>query len=886
MINERKEEVRISDDRLLGTVRDVSDLKEHAYEIERLNCLYATLSQVNQTIVRVSSREELFQEVTRVLVEFGKFTMAWIGLVNPATQEVEVAAQQGDETGYLQRIEIFADDGPTGRGPVGTAIREGRPYICNDFINDPCTLPWREAAAKSGWRSLAAFPIRQGGLVCGVLTIYDVEVNFFGEREVALLEEAATDTSFSLDNLEREALRERAEEELCKSEEKFRNLFNNAEIGIFRSRLDGYEVLDVNQKFLEIIGRTREEVLGRPSVILWADQREREKMIQRLLSDGRVSGFEYEMLNPLSGIRNCLTSLVLYRDQGILEGSILDITERRQAEDALHDSELALLEAQQIARVGSYMYDIADKSWTSSAVMDEIFGIDKDFHRTVESWINIVHPDHRTEMLTHLHEIIDQHQPFDREYRIVRKNDDEVRWVHGNGRLEYDVNDAPLRMVGTIQDITDQKKYEEQLIYQANYDILTNLPNRNLLNDRFSQVVAAQERNHTSSALMLMDLDNFKYVNDTLGHPAGDLLLIEVAKRIQAVVRKCDTVARLGGDEFVVVPGSAANSKDAAKVAEQILATFTEPFLIEGRDIFLTASVGIVVFPDDGDSINQLLQHADVAMYHAKHLGKNNFQFFSEDINRKIHKRLAIENRLRRALERKEFLLYYQPLIELKTNRVVGMETLLRWQPAGEEMLLPDKFIPLLEETGLILPVGEWVLQNACNQLKEWHQAGHDIRLSVNLSARQFHSANIVERISKIVRQSGCLPNQICLELTESAIMEDSEGNIKKLRLLREMDFSLSIDDFGTGFSSLNYLKRLPISEIKIDRSFINGLPSNKDDAAIVHSIIHMAKHFGMSVVAEGVQTGEQLLFLSGNACHKGQGYYFSGPLPPNEVTF
>jgi len=387
-------------------------------------------------------------------------------------------------------------------------------------------------------------------------------------------------------------------------------------------------------------------------------------------------------------------------------------------------------------------------------------------------------------------------------------------------------------------------------------------------------------------ALMLMDLDNFKIVNNTLGHPAGDLLLKEVAQRIQAVVSKNDTLARLGGDEFVVIPGNVANNKEIARLAEQILAALLEPFFLESREIFLAASIGIVVYPDDGESLEDLLKHADVAMYHAKNLGKNNFQFFTAEINDKIHERLTMESRLHKALEKNEFILFFQPLIELRTKQVVGMETLLRWLPAGEEMKSPDKFIPVLEETGLIIPIGEWVLKNACNQLRTWHEAGHDIRLSVNISARQFHTLNIVERISEIVQSSGCLPSQICLEVTESAIMEDSKGNIKKLLRLRRMGFSLSIDDFGTGFSSLNYLKQLPISEIKIDRSFVNGLPSNASDKAIVTTIIQMAHNLGMNVVAEGIETEEQLLFLSKNACSVGQGYYFSRPFPPNELTF
>lgn len=679
---------------------------------------------------------------------------------------------------------------------------------------------------------------------------------------------------------------------LEETESKLKLIFETSPVGIILVDRNGTIAL-ANQRMSEMFGCTLDELVGsqytdylHPAEKPLGD----EKMRQLISSDVNiVTTKRHYLRRDGTDFWGHLSGRRLEEENGTLKalvGIVADITEQNRAQDALQDSELALLEAQEIARVGSYVYDISDNSWTSSAVMDNIFGIDKNFHRTVESWINLVHPDYRAEMLAYLSEIIEQRRPFNREYQIVGENYDAVRWVHGKGRIEYDVNDAPIRMVGTIQDITDRKKYEEQLLYQANYDMLTGLPNRNLLNDRLSQIIAAREPNHSFYALMLMDLDNFKYVNDTLGHPAGDLLLIEVSRRIQAVVRKSDTVARLGGDEFVVCPGNTGSSEDAARVAEQILATFKDPFLTEGREIFLTASIGIVVYPNDGDSINQLLQHADVAMYHAKHLGKNNFQFFSEEINRKIHERLAMENRLHRALGKNEFLLHYQPLVDLRTNQVVGMETLLRWQPAGEEMYYPSIFIPLLEETGLIIPIGEWVLKSACRQLKAWCQAGHDIRLSVNISARQFHSGNIVEQISTIVQASGCKPSQICLELTESVIMGDSEKNIEKLMQIREMGFFLSIDDFGTGYSSLNYLKQLPISEIKIDRTFVNGVPSNASDCAIVNTIIQMAKYLDINVIAEGVETEEQRLFLSRNACYTGQGYYFSKPLLPNEVTF
>ena len=443
---------------------------------------------------------------------------------------------------------------------------------------------------------------------------------------------------------------------------------------------------------------------------------------------------------------------------------------------------------------------------------------------------------------------------------------------------------VPLCMATVTRNITERKKYEEQLIYQANYDTLTGLPNRNHLNELFNQAISDRKRKKNIAALLLIDVDNFKLVNDTFGHAAGDVLLQEVANRLRGTLRDIDMVARWGGDEFVVIPGNLSKNKDVASVAELILSVLSQPFSVDEREIFLSASIGIVIYPEDGDSLDILLKHADVAMYNAKHLGKNNYKFFTAELVKRIHERLAMETRLRRALERNEYTLLYQPLLDVKTGRVVGMEALLRWQPEGQEMILPDTFISLLEETGLIIPVGEWVLRNSCRQLKEWCQSGHNLRLSVNISARQFHASNIVKRLISIVHDSGCTPDQICLELTESIIMQDAKETIKKLEFLTKVGFSLAIDDFGMGFSSLNYLKRLPISELKIDKSFISGLPASMDDAAIVNTIIAMANNLRLSVIAEGIETKEQLCFLSQTDCNIVQGFYLGKPAYPGQL--
>jgi diguanylate cyclase (GGDEF)-like protein/PAS domain S-box-containing protein len=473
--------------------------------------------------------------------------------------------------------------------------------------------------------------------------------------------------------------------------------------------------------------------------------------------------------------------------------------------------------------------------------------------------------------------------PVTLEFEIVSLKG-QRRWLETHAVPLRDDKEEILALLGITRDITERKNYEEQLFRQANYDPLTGLPNRNLLSDRFRQAAAGVARARGCLGLMLMDLDNFKIVNDTFGHAVGDQLLKDVATRLGAAVRTSDCVSRLGGDEFVVVPADIESFQDMALIAHQILAAFGKPFTISGREIFISMSIGIVTYPQDGDTIDTLIQHADIAMYHAKHTGKDNFQFFTEEMNVRVRERMEMEEQLHRALEQDEFRIAYQPLCEVSTGRIVSVEALLRWQQESGEEILPEKFIPPLEDTGLIVQAGDWVLVNACRQLAAWQGAGHGIRLAVNVSARQLKVNDIVERITGLVKGCGVQPNSICLELTESVIMQDIDENIKKLLQLREAGFGLAIDDFGIGFSSLNYLKRLPLTKLKIDRSFIAGIPVETSATAIVRTIVNMAASMEMVVVAEGVETQEQFAFLKEISCDFVQGYFFCPPIPPDAM--
>lgn len=435
-----------------------------------------------------------------------------------------------------------------------------------------------------------------------------------------------------------------------------------------------------------------------------------------------------------------------------------------------------------------------------------------------------------------------------------------------------------------FHDITERRRFQEELLHQATHDTLTGLPNRSLLEDRLNQAVEGARRRGQMVALLMFDLDNFKVVNDTLGHTAGDQLLRSVAARIRSFVRSCDTFARLGGDEFVIVLTNLTRMDDAVTVAESFRNILAMPFSLGGREIFITASMGISLFPDDGDTMEALIKKADTAMYHIKESGRNSFQFFAEEMNQKVNARLAIETGLRRALEKGEMLLHYQPRLEPGTGAVVGMEALVRWNSPDMGLISPADFIPIAEDSGLIVEIGDWVLATACCQALEWHRMGHDsLRVSVNISARQFVRHDFVDRVVRIIEQSGLAPHFVELELTETALTHNVDETVKIMSRLREQGITISIDDFGTGYSSLNYLKRFPVDVLKIDKSFIDDMVKRREDAAIVATIIGIAHHMHMKVVAEGVETAEQMKLLMEGDCEEIQGFYFSRPLPPEE---
>ena len=442
-------------------------------------------------------------------------------------------------------------------------------------------------------------------------------------------------------------------------------------------------------------------------------------------------------------------------------------------------------------------------------------------------------------------------------------------------------------LVRSMQYSIERKRYQVQIEHQANYDALTGLPNRTLLHDRLRQAVFAQRRVR-AIAVVFIDLDRFKFVNDSLGHGAGDELLKQMSERLRSVLRDGDTVARLGGDEFVLILNDQHNEEIVFRAMQRIMARINEPMIVEGKELYVTCSAGISLHPQDGPDVDTLLKNADVAMYRAKEAGRNNFQFFTAEMNQLVNERLALEHSLRRALERREFLLHYQQKVDLRSGAIVGAEALLRWQHPEWGLLRPARFVPVAEETGLIVPIGEWVVEEACRQNVAWQKEGLEPGIvSVNLSARQFRQQGLVRVVSRILGATGLDPSWLEVELTESMVMHNAEAAIAILQGLKSLGVTLSVDDFGTGYSSLAYLKDLPIDVLKIDRSFVRDIRAGGDagEGVLAQAIISLGHSLDLKVIAEGVETDDQVRFLSKHRCDEVQGFYYGEPMLPDDFA-
>ena len=459
-------------------------------------------------------------------------------------------------------------------------------------------------------------------------------------------------------------------------------------------------------------------------------------------------------------------------------------------------------------------------------------------------------------------------------------------WVESHSVPLTSAQNSGTSALSVTLDVTERVRDSERLSFLAQHDALTGLPNRLLFTDRLRQAMIEAQRHNRLVSVVFLDLDRFKNINDTLGHDVGDAMLVAVAARLRDAVRPSDTIARLGGDEFAAILADMAKAEDAPMVVQRILDAFKEPFQLDDRELFMSASLGITLYPIDATDADALLRNADTAMYRAKQHGRSACQFYTAEMTRRAHEDMALEGALRHAIERDELLLHYQPIVDLNTGRMLGLEALLRWQHPELGLVSPARFIPLAEESGLIVPIGEWVLRQACKQTHAWHDAGFtDLYVTVNLSSRQFREPDLVKRVKQVLADTGLNGNRLVLELTESMLLTNIDNTVRQMQELDTAGVRFAVDDFGTGYSSLSYLKRFPIDVLKIDQSFVRDISTDPDDAAIVRAVITMAHALSVRVVAEGVETHEQMEFLRANSCDSMQGYYLSKPLPAAALT-
>ena len=587
-----------------------------------------------------------------------------------------------------------------------------------------------------------------------------------------------------------------------------------------------------------------------------------------------------------------------------LPSAVLNALKKKEAERDREKAVAALRQSQErfqlVARATNdaiWDWNIrTHEVWWNEGIQT-LFGYGKDEVGTNRDWwYEHIHPEDRSRVAAGVHAFVNAHAKFwSDEYRYCRADGSYALVVDRGFILRDDQNNA-VRMISSMMDVTERKQAEEKINYLSYHDSLTGLPNRALFEDRLPQALSLAQRNEQMVAVLFLDLDRFKNVNDTLGHTVGDKLICGVAERLKSCLRGSDTVARFSGDGFALLLTQISRTEDAVRIArraensgveyaQSILDALKSPFDFDGQELYVTASLGIGVYPHDGKDSQALLRNAGAALSHVKEQGGNGYRFYAEDMNAKALQQLTLENDLRRAIEREEFVLYFQPQVDINSGRILAVEALIRWQHPDLGFVSPADFIPLAEGNGLIVPIGEWTLRTACAQVKRWQEDGlPPIRMSVNLSARQFEQPDLLDTVARALREAELDPTFLEFEITESAVMKNAERAIDIMHRLKEMQIQIAIDDFGSGYSSLSYLKRFPIDRLKIDQSFVREATTDPTDVAIIMAIITLAQNLKLKVIAEGVETEEQLRLLHSLNCDEIQGYLFSKPLPADAL--
>jgi len=858
-------------------------------KLQHLAMMYATLGATNEAILHAREPMDLYQRVCDAAVEAGNFHAAAVIIADWNTSWVTFKAVAGKGAAQLNKSRISLDEGTVeGQGLVGTAFRTFNPCISNDLLADDRLRPWHEGVRKSGFAAGAAVPLMQDGRAIGILLFYSVTKHVFDGEIIKLIERMARNITFALDNFGHDAERKVIEEALQASEARYRNILETMDNAYCEVDLKGRHTF-FNNAFSDLTGYSAAELKASTNQDHQTDEMARKCLaaFNEVYRTGvPKKNQEWGFLHKDGSALLLEGSIQLLKDeQGKASGFcgvLRDITARRKAEHALRESEARF---RALTHLSSDWYWEQDAEFRITRMESRHMRLNQRGHpligkRTWETEFEIQTPggwDAHREMLMN-------HQPY-RDvvmHRKTRKGD--PYFVSLSGEPVFDSDGVFTGYRGVSREITDQKIAEKRIQYLATHDGLTGLPNRLMFSQLLNVLIPTATRFGRPFAVLFIDLDRFKFINDTLGHEAGDMLLKEVTVRFKQALRASDVIARLGGDEFVVLIQEIANPEQAANVARKILSAALKPIELLGHECRVTASIGISVYPDDGEDEQALMKNADIAMYYAKEEGKNNFQFYSKDIKSQSLERMILESNLRHAMERNELTLHYQAKVDLGNDAISGVEALLRWNNPALGSVSPVQFIPIAEETGLIIPIGLWVLRTACNQNVAWQRQGlPPICMAVNLSVRQFADDRLVESIETVLKESGMAPHLLELEITEGMVVLNPDRAIRLLTAIKALGVRLAIDDFGTGYSSLGQLKHFPIDTLKVDRSFIRDIPTDSEDQAITRAIIAMAKTLSLTVVAEGVETAEQETFLREHACDQMQGFYFSKPIAADE---
>jgi diguanylate cyclase (GGDEF)-like protein/PAS domain S-box-containing protein len=827
--------------------------------------------------------------------------MAWLSFFDGKRERLR--ARSGVAFAYLPREQSLAF--------AGEAPRE--PFFVEDLtLTDHATHPLVASGPQA--RFLALLPlVAPDGFVVGTLTVLDSEPRRLrGEERTALANlaslamarlearreggEAAVRSSGAAsrslaERLDDEVRRRREAEASLLREKEFSESVLDSLAGAFFLVSAEHTILRWNAALSSAFGYTGAEI-GAMHPLDFISARDRDAVgtaMREVFEQGREMALEAEIVDREGNVRPYALSGKPLRvgNETYMVGVARDITLRKRTEQQMARAKERLDLALSGSRLALWDWDLKNdkvyfnESWAvilGIAPRESTFAGDD-----VAGW---THPEDRAVFAAALGNAVKGvSDEFDCEYRVTHASGEWI-WIHSRGKVTQREGGQAQRMTGTSHNISKRKRAEERAEYLATRDALTGLPNRVLLHDRLEQCTFNAARNQVGFAFMFIDLDRFKTINDSLGHQVGDELLKRVASRLTACVRATDTVARLGGDEFAVILENLEDDDDegAQQVAEKMIAAMGAPMLIENQHLSTSCSIGISLYPNDGRDSEALMKNADVAMYYAKEKGRNNYQFFSQDMNARAQERLSVENYLRLALRRNELVLHYQPRVKVGTGELVGVEALVRWQHPRRGLLMPDRFIGVAEDSGLIVPIGEWVLEHACRQLREWQAHAPGLKLAVNLSVGQIADGErLLRAVEGALRGAGISAQALELEITESHLMQDIAEKSAFLQRLGELGVGLAIDDFGTGYSSLSYLKSLPVDSIKIDSSFVRDIGADPNDEAIIRAIVAMAHSLHLLVVAEGVENAAQLEALRELGCDEYQGFLESGALSPPE---